>query len=130
MGVVNVDMGGRVCNGYGFISGCDEKTCVDCEGVISVERDFGAAIVGKAGCVHRDGVVTDGENGQRIVSLRVGVGGVEEVGADLTDFDGSIGDEAVGRISNGAGYTAAAIAEGERRGRLEKNASRKQYCEA
>jgi hypothetical protein len=74
--------------------------------------------------------MTDREDGQGIVSLRVGMGRVEEVGADLTDFDGSIGDEAVGRISNGAGYAAAAIAEGERRGRLEESASRKQDCKA
>jgi hypothetical protein len=66
--------------------------------------------------------VTDGKNGQGIVSLCVGVGGVEEVGGDFADFDGGVGDETVGRIFNGAGNTAAAITECYRR--LEENTGR------
>jgi hypothetical protein len=48
------------------------------------------------------------------VSLSIGVGRIEDVGGDLANFDGGVGDEAVGGIVNCAGDTAAAIAEGER----------------
>jgi hypothetical protein len=114
LSVIRIDVCRAICDGDGFISRCEEEACVDGEGVIGVERDFGATIVCKAWCVHADGVVTDGKNGQRIVSLRVGVGGVEEVGCNFANINRGVRDETIGGIFHGAGDAAATVAEGER----------------
>ena len=106
-------MRGIICNGDCFTSGRDAKVCVDGESIVGVERDFGAAIVCEARRAHGDGVVTDGKNRQGLVSLCVGMGGVEKVSGDLANFDGGVGDEAIGGVFNRTGDAAAAIAEGE-----------------